>query len=220
MLRLVLLGPPGAGKGTQAKRLSADLGLAALSSGDILRAEIQAATPVGQKAERFVRGGTLVPDEVITDVMLAGIDRLPAGSGFILDGFPRTVPQAQALESGLAARRLPLSAVVDFDMDDREIVRRIVSRRSCGKCGAVYNLEFLPPRRPGVCDACGAALIQRVDDTEATIVTRLATYREQTAPLVAYYRARGLLRSVDASAPMDRVQGEVRRVVEALEARG
>ncbi len=220
MLRLVLLGPPGAGKGTQAKRLAADFGLVALSSGDILRGEIKAGTAVGKKAEGYVKSGTLVPDAVITEVMLAGIDRVDPGAGFILDGFPRTVPQAEALEGGLAARRRPLDAVIDFDMNDGEIVRRIVSRRSCGNCGAVYNLEFLPPRVPDVCDACGSALVQRVDDTETTVVTRLATYRRQTAPLVAHYEACGLLRRVDGAAPADRVQLAIRRIVESLGKRG
>lgn len=215
-LRLVLMGPPGAGKGTQAKRLSERYGLRPLSSGDILRAEIRADSDVGRKAQAFVSGGTLVPDEIITAVMLAGIDRIPSGEGFILDGFPRTVPQAESLERGFATRKIAISAVLDFTMDDREIVRRIVGRRSCGKCNAVYNVEFLPPRTPEVCDACGSALVQRVDDREEVVVTRLRTYRSQTAPLVEYYRGRGLLRQIDASASPEVVEHAVTAIVGAL----
>jgi adenylate kinase len=214
--RLIFLGPPGTGKGTQAQRLCQARGWAALSSGDVLRREIRDGSTVGRQATQYVQAGTLVPDDVITGVMLAAIGRLPAEGGFVLDGFPRTVPQAEALAAGLQQRGRKIDAVLDFQMDDREIMRRIVNRRVCTKCDATYNLEFLRPRVAGVCDSCGAALVQRVDDREDVIATRLETYRSQTAPLVEYYSRRALLRMVDASADADMVAAEVVRIVASL----
>jgi len=214
--RLIFLGPPGTGKGTQASRACQRLGLVQLSSGDVLRREIRENSPVGRKAQEFVQAGTLVPDEVITDVMLAAVDKLPRGAGFILDGFPRTVPQAKSLEHGLRERAIPVQAVVDFQLDDAEIVRRIVSRRVCSRCGSTYNIDFLPPKRAGVCDACGGELIQRVDDREDVIRTRLETYRAQTAPLVKFYQERRLLHSVDAAAGADAVEADVMRIIGSL----
>ncbi|MBU0637516.1 MAG: adenylate kinase [Planctomycetes bacterium] len=218
--RLIFLGPPGTGKGTQAQRLAQRFGLAALSSGDVLRKEIRAGSEIGRQAAEFVQAGTLVPDDVITGVMLAAVDKLTPGTGFILDGFPRTVPQAEELGKGLVARQLEVQVVVDFQLDDQEIIKRIVSRRVCNKCGATYNTLFLPPRTADVCDKCGGELIQRVDDREDVIATRLETYRAQTAPLVDYYTQRGLLCSVDASAEAETVEADVVRIVEPLDAGG
>ncbi len=211
--RLIFLGPPGSGKGTQAGRLAERLGIVQLSSGDALRRERKDGSEIGRKAAQYMDAGTLVPDEVITGVMLAAIDKLPAGTGFILDGFPRTVPQAESLKVGLAERGLSIDAVVDFQLDDAEIVRRIVERRVCVDCGATYNLSFLPPAKSGVCDKCGNEIIQRKDDREEVVRTRLETYRAQTAPLVEYYQAGGLLHSVDSSAGADAVQATVARIV-------
>jgi adenylate kinase len=218
--RLIFLGPPGSGKGTQAQRLAARAGLVQLSSGDVLRREVKAASPIGQKAARFMAAGTLVPDEVITGVMLSAIDQLESGSGFILDGFPRTVPQADALAAGLEQRRRPIQGVLDFQLDDAEIIRRIVSRRVCERCGATYNLSFMPPKAAGVCDQCGGNVVQRVDDREDVIATRLATYRAQTAPLIELYRRGGLLHSVDARVRADEVEWAVARIVRGLDAGG
>jgi adenylate kinase len=214
--RLVFLGPPGTGKGTQARRLSERLGLTALSSGDVLRNEIAAGSPVGLAAEQYVKSGGLVPDDVITGVMLSFLDRVPRGTGFILDGFPRTMPQAEALERGLAERGLPLSAVIDFSLSDAEITRRIVDRRVCGNCAAVYNISSHPPRQTGVCDRCGGELLQRADDRPEVVAERLITYRSQTAPLVAFYRGCGLLRAVDADRPADVIEAELVGLVEGL----
>jgi adenylate kinase len=219
-LRLIFLGPPGSGKGTQAARLEQRLGIKQLSSGDVLRREVKEGSAVGRRAAEYMQAGTLVPDEVITGVMLAAVDKLPAGSGFILDGFPRTVPQAEALEAGLAERRLAPQAVLDFQLDDQEIIRRIVTRRVCNDCAATYNTEFMPPKVAGKCDRCGGEVIQRGDDREDVVATRLKTYRAQTAPLIGYYTARGLLRSVDATVGADRVAEEVMRIVDSLSAAG
>ncbi|MEW6249414.1 MAG: adenylate kinase, partial [Planctomycetota bacterium] len=194
--RLIFLGPPGSGKGTQAQRLADQRGLVQLSSGDVLRRERQEDSAIGRQAAAFMDAGTLVPDDVITGVMLSAIGRLPAGTGFILDGFPRTVPQAEALAAGLKERGLRVDAVVNFDLDDEEIIRRIIGRRVCTSCGANYNVSFLPPRVEGKCDKCGCDLIQRKDDRREVIVTRLETYRAQTAPLIEYYAQRGGLHTV------------------------
>ncbi|QOJ15311.1 MAG: adenylate kinase [Planctomycetia bacterium] len=214
--RVVFLGPPGTGKGTQAQSLARTRGLAAISSGDVLRAEIRGGSEIGRQADGFVRSGNLVPDEIVTGVMLTGLKRLPPDAGFTLDGFPRTVPQAEALAAGLAAMGARLDLVVDFVLADDVIVRRIVGRRVCTKCNASYNTEFLPPRTDRVCDNCGTALVQRVDDRADVIATRLQAYRVQTAPLVAYYERLGLLRAVDASRPADEVQRRVESLVDAV----
>jgi len=213
--RLIFLGPPGSGKGTQAGRLAERLGLVQLSSGDALRRERAEGSEIGRKAAQYMDAGTLVPDEVITGVMIAAIGKLPAGTGFILDGFPRTVPQAEALAQGLKARNLQIDAVVDFKLDDAEIIRRIVERRVCKACAATYNLSFLPPKVAGVCDKCQGELIQRPDDRREVVVTRLETYRAQTAPLIDYYTRQGLLQSVDSAAGADAVQTQVARLIEA-----
>lgn len=213
--RLIFLGPPGSGKGTQAARLAEQLGLVQLSSGDVLRRERAEGSPVGRQAARYMDAGTLVPDEVITEVMLAAVDRLPPGTGFVLDGFPRTVPQAEALARGLRARNLPIDAVIDFQLDDAEIIRRIVERRICRQCGATYNLSFLPPKVAGRCDKCGGELIQRPDDRREVVATRLETYRAQTAPLIDYYARSGRLHTVDAARGAAAVAAEIARIVAA-----
>jgi adenylate kinase len=214
--RLIFLGPPGSGKGTQAARMAEEFGLRALSSGDTLRREISEGSPVGRDAHEYVVSGRLVPDEVITGVMLAAIDKLPRTAGFILDGFPRTIPQAEALQKGLESRGLPLDAVVDFEIPDEQIIRRLSSRRICSKCGTPYNTESLPPRTAGVCDRCGDKLIQREDDREDVVATRLMTYRKQTAPLISYYRGRGLLRQINAAADARSVESAIGAVISSI----
>jgi len=212
--RLIFLGPPGSGKGTQAQRLTDKFGLCAMSSGDTLRREIQAGTEIGKQAVSFVSAGKLVPDNVITGVMLAGIARVGPTQGFILDGFPRTLPQAESLTQGLTKLSMKIDAVIDFQMPDQAVVDRIVSRRVCSKCGFTYNVKFSPPRVDGVCDRCGGQVNQRTDDTEAVIRTRLEVYRTQTAPLRDYYLARRLLLAVDASLPTDAVTRQMLRIID------
>jgi len=214
--RLVFLGAPGTGKGTQAARMSRRFGLVPMSSGDTLRNEIRAGSAIGKQAARYVQAGTLVPDEIVTGVMLAAVERLAPDVGFILDGFPRTLPQAEALAAGLARRGLGLDGVIDFRLDDATIVARIVSRRVCSACGATYNTGFSPPAVDGVCDRCGGQVTQRVDDREDVVRTRLETYRRQTAPLIEYYTRQRLLRTVDAAGDAAAVEAEVARLIEAL----
>jgi adenylate kinase len=193
--RIVLLGAPGAGKGTQAKRLAQRDGLAHLSTGDMLRAAVAAGSPAGKAAKGHMDAGRLVPDDVVFGVLFERLDaRTP---GFVLDGFPRNVAQARELDQRLAALRLPLEAVVDIEVPDARLVARLSGRRACGGCGRNYHVDFLPPRKPGVCDDCGAALVQRADDKPEVVQERLAVYHRQTEPLIAYYRSQGLLVSVD-----------------------
>lgn len=214
---MVFLGGPGTGKGTQAKRLSDRFGFVALSSGHLLRIEVDAGSDLGREAEPYLKSGALVPDVVITGVMLSAIEKLSGEQGIILDGFPRTVPQATALDAGLATAGRPIDAAIDFQMEDGLIVRRITGRRSCNRCGATYNIDFLPPKATEICDVCSERLIQRADDREDVVVARLATYRAQTAPLVTYYSDRGLLHTVDASVAADDVTAAIVGVVEMLD---
>lgn len=191
------------------------MGHAALSSGDIFRAEIAACSEIGRQASEFVSSGRLVPDEIVTAMMLGGVAKLGPDAPFILDGYPRTIPQAEGLSAGLAALKAGIDAVIDFRIADPIIVERAVSRRVCKKCGRTYNVRFFPPRVEGVCDACGGVVEQRGDDREDVIRTRLDTYYRQTEPLVDYYTRAGLLRAVDASAPADAVEAAVVSIVEA-----
>ena len=215
--RLIFLGPPGSGKGTQAVRMVERFGLVQMSSGDTLRGEIKVGSEVGKKAQEFVQAGTLVPDDVITGVMLAGIAKQPAETGIILDGFPRTVPQAESLSAGMEQAGIKIDAAIDFQLADEMIIERIVSRRVCSNCAATYNVRFFPPQQEGVCDKCGGEVIQRVDDREDVVKTRLETYRQQTAPLIEFYSSRGLLHSVDASQDAEVVEKQVAELIESLD---
>ncbi|MBN2446705.1 MAG: adenylate kinase [Phycisphaerae bacterium] len=213
--RLIFMGPPGSGKGTQAARLMDSAGLVQLSSGQVMRDEIKAGSAIGKKVAQYVESGGLVPDELITGVILAAVEKV-GDRGLILDGFPRTAPQAESLAAGMTARGWKIDAVLDFQMPDEVIIERIGGRRVCSDCGATYNTEFLPPKVEGVCDACGGKVIQRKDDLPDVVRNRLETYRAQTAPLVQYYSERGLLHNIDASRHADEVQVTVRRIVDGL----
>ncbi len=211
---LVFLGPPGAGKGTQAKMLSQKLGLLHISTGDILRSAVEKKTPLGVKAKEYMERGELVPD----DLIIALIEEvLPQQGGFVLDGFPRTVAQAKALDRLLDSKGMSLSAVILFDVPDDTVVERLSGRRICPRCGAVYHLRYNPPREDEICDRCGARLIQREDDREEVIRKRLSVYREQTAPLVEYYSKRDILVKLDASRPIEEIH---RRLLEILDEKG
>ena len=187
-MRIVLMGPPGAGKGTQAKRLAETFDLQHLSSGDIFRAERTAGTELGRKLAEYMDSGELVPDEIVVDVMAKAMTADADEQGLLLDGFPRTVAQAEALDAELSKAGKPLDGVLVITADDDEIVRRITGRRSCPECGKVYHLEFMPPKNDEVCDNCGAKLVHREDDTEPVVRQRLQTYKQQTAPVIRYYR--------------------------------
>jgi adenylate kinase len=212
-MRIILLGPPGAGKGTQARRLADRYGLAVIATGDIFREQISHQTPLGVAAQEYVDRGEYVPDDITTKMVLERLDRPDAREGFILDGFPRTVPQAQALERALAAAGRPLSAVLNFKISDQVAVKRLLARLTCPNCKRSYNTEFKPPRVAGVCDVCGHELQTRSDDDEATIQRRLDVYHRETKPLVLYFWERGLLRDIDSEAPEEVVAD---RTIEAI----
>jgi adenylate kinase len=215
-LNLVLLGPPGSGKGTQGERLNADLHLPYYATGDILRGAVRDETALGKSAKEYMDRGDLVPDELIVGIIAERIDSEEAKGGFILDGFPRTTPQAEALDAKLGELGRAVSAVLLIDVSDDEVVRRLGGRRTCEAEGHVYHVEFNPPKVEGVCDIDGSPLIVRDDDEPDVIRKRLATYHEKTEPLVAYYEAKGVLERVDGAREPDQVTAELRDLLAAV----
>jgi adenylate kinase len=213
-MRLVLVGPPGAGKGTQAKYLARHFGIPQISTGDIFRANVAEQTALGKEAKRFMDAGDLVPDEITIGMVRDRLSQDDTEPGFLLDGFPRTVPQAEALREMLREMDRPLNAVLELKVDDEEVVRRLSGRRTCRQCGHVWHLEFDPPSEEGRCDHCGGELFQRDDDKPETVQRRLDVYREQTAPLADFYRDEGLLVTIEATGPVDDV---TKRAVATLE---
>jgi len=205
-MNLILLGPPGAGKGTQSVLLEKRFAIPQISTGDMLRAAVKAATPMGIKAKGFMDAGDLVPDEVVVGIVRERLQESDCASGFILDGFPRTVPQADALDESLAQLKKTLDAVVTLQVDIDALVERLTGRRACTNCGKVYHLKFDPPSADGTCTACSGTLVQRDDDHEDTIRRRMEAYHQQTAPLEDYYRKKGLLLSIDGMAAIEDVQ--------------
>jgi adenylate kinase len=215
-MNLVLLGPPGSGKGTQGERLQEDLRLPYYATGDILRAAVRDETELGRTAKEYMDRGDLVPDEVIVGVIAERIDSAEAADGFILDGFPRTLPQAEALGGKLEEMGRTLTAVLLIDVADEEVMRRLSGRRVSAKDGHVYHVELNPPRQEGVCDVDGSELIQRDDDKPDVIAHRLEQYHAKTEPLVDYYDRQSLLRRIDGSASPDQVEEELRRTLATL----
>ncbi|MBS1679815.1 MAG: adenylate kinase [Actinobacteria bacterium] len=215
-MNLVLLGPPGSGKGTQGERLNEDLRLPYYATGDILRGAVRDETELGKSAKEYMDRGDLVPDEVIVGVIADRIDSEEARDGFILDGFPRTTPQAEALDAKLDDLGRSVGAVLLIDVSDDEVVKRLGGRRTCVVCGRVYHVDFNPPKVEGVCDVDGGELVQRDDDKPDVIRKRLATYHEKTEPLVTYYDDKGVLRRVDGERDPDEVTEELRRTLATM----
>jgi adenylate kinase len=215
-MKVVLLGPPGAGKGTQAQRLQDTYGLTHLSTGDMLRAEVASGSKIGKEAKAIMERGELVPDAVLISMIADRIARPDAAKGFLLDGFPRTVAQAEALDRMLSERKQKLDRVIQLVVDNEAMVDRISGRYSCAKCGAGYHDKFRQPKQAGVCDACGSKeFVRRADDKPETVRTRLEAYDRQTAPLLPYYRGRGVLSEVDGMAPIDDVTKRLGKILDA-----
>ena len=216
-MRLVLVGPPGAGKGTQAEFIAAHLAVPKISTGDIFRANVTQGTPLGVEAKRYMDAGKLVPDEVTINMVRDRLAEADAAEGFLLDGFPRTTVQAAALDKLLADLGTALDLVMELVVDDDEVIRRLSGRRTCRGCGKVWHVEFDPPTQVGICDRCGAELFQRDDDKAETIAERLREYADKTAPLIDYYGAQGKLVGIDATGPVEDVTV---RAIDALRSYG
>lgn len=210
---VVLLGPPGAGKGTQAERLAAGMGLVHVASGDLFREALAAQTPLGRQAQQYMERGELVPDDLTVRMVLERMAQPDCQAGVVLDGFPRTVAQAEALDQALAAQGKQVDAVLLIAVSDEVVLERLTGRRICRNCQAPYHIVFNPPAAEGRCDRCGGPLYQRDDDREETVRRRLEVYQAQTAPLISYYRQRGLLREVDGSGDLEAVATRLRQVL-------
>lgn len=208
-MRLILLGPPGAGKGTQAKRVIEEFDIPHISTGDIFRKNIKEKTELGQKVEGLLAEGKLVPDELTIEIVWDRLDQEDCKNGFLLDGFPRTIPQAEALDEGLAKRGLKLDRVLNIDVDKDSLVKRLSGRRVCPNCGASYHIDNNPSKVEGICDVCQTPVIQREDDKEQTVLDRIKVYDSQTKPLVDFYNKQDLVFTVDGTLPIDEITNKL-----------
>lgn len=204
-MKIIMLGAPGAGKGTQAKQIADKYSIPHISTGDIFRANIKNGTELGKKAKQYMDQGALVPDELTCDLVMDRIQQDDCKNGFVLDGFPRTIPQAEALDAALEKINEKMDYAIDVDVPDENIVNRMSGRRACLNCGATYHLISIPPKVEGICDRCGSKIVLREDDKPETVQKRLKVYHEQTQPLIDYYKNQGILKSVDGTQPMDEV---------------
>ncbi|MBN2028191.1 MAG: adenylate kinase [Actinobacteria bacterium] len=214
-MKLILLGPPGAGKGTQAERISARYSIPHISTGDIFRENLKEGTELGLKAREYMDRGELVPDGLVIDIVRDRLEKPDCRDGFILDGFPRTVAQADALKDILAAMGIPLDHVLNIKVPRDVVVKRLTARRTCRSCGSIYHLIYDPPEEEGVCDDCGGELYRRDDDSEETVLARMDEYEEKTQPLIDYYRDEGLLRDINGSVEPGEVFEAIRTIIEA-----
>ncbi len=212
-MRIILLGPPGCGKGTQAKMIVAKYGVPQISTGEILRNAVKESSPMGLQAKKYMDGGLLVPDEVVVGIVEERLQKEDCRQGFILDGFPRTLPQAEALKQVLGVLAMPLECVISLEVDNAALIERLSGRRTCRECGRGFHVRFDPPRVAGKCDACGGTLIQRDDDREETIRERLTVYARQTAPLIDYYRKEGILSALNGMEEIPLVWENIQRVL-------
>ncbi len=204
-MKIIMLGAPGAGKGTQAKKIAAKYQIPHISTGDIFRANIKNGTELGKKAKTYMDQGLLVPDELVCDLVVDRVQQADCEKGYILDGFPRTIPQAESLDKALAALGESVDYAINVEVPDENIVKRMGGRRACVGCGATYHMEFAPTKKEGICDTCGAELILRDDDKPETVQKRLGVYHDQTQPLIEYYHKKGILRDVDGTMDMEEV---------------
>ncbi|MCI8639113.1 MAG: adenylate kinase [Coprococcus sp.] len=208
-MKIIMLGAPGAGKGTQAKKIAAKYSIPHISTGDIFRANIKNGTELGKKAKTYMDQGLLVPDELVVDLVVDRVNQEDCAKGYVLDGFPRTIPQAEALDAALAKQGQKMDYAVDVDVPDENIIRRMGGRRACVGCGATYHLVYAAPKQDGICDTCGGELILRDDDKPETVEKRLGVYHEQTQPLIDYYTNAGILKTVDGTVDMEDVFGAI-----------
>ena len=204
-MKIIMLGAPGAGKGTQAKMIAEKYQIPHVSTGDIFRANIKNGTELGLEAKKYMDQGLLVPDELTVKILLDRVAQADCANGYVLDGFPRTIPQAQVLDEALNKLGESVDYAINVDVPDENIVRRMSGRRACLKCGATYHIEHIPPKKEGICDKCGSELILRDDDKPETVKKRLDVYHDQTQPLIDYYQKQGILKSVDGTMPMEDV---------------
>ena len=214
-MKIIMLGAPGAGKGTQAKMIAEKFGIPHISTGDIFRANIKNGTELGKKAKEFMDKGQLVPDELTVEILLDRVANDDCKNGYVLDGFPRTIPQADVLDKELTKLGDKVDFAINVDVPDENIVRRMSGRRACLKCGATYHIEHIPPKTEGICDKCGSELVQRDDDKPETVQNRLSVYHEQTQPLIEYYDKKNILKSVDGTKDMQEVFSDIVNILNA-----
>ncbi len=213
-MKIIMLGAPGAGKGTQAKVIAEKFGIPSISTGDIFRANIKNGTELGMEAKKYMDQGLLVPDELTVKILLDRVAKEDCKDGYVLDGFPRNIPQAQVLDKALEEQNEKLDFAIDVEVPDEDIIRRMSGRRACAGCGATYHVEHIPPKKEGICDTCGQELVLRDDDKPETVKNRLDVYHKQTQPLIDFYEAKGILKTVDGTMDMKEVSAAIAAILQ------